>query len=111
MKVLEDATILARMISGPIEQVATTLKDIAQGEGDLTRRLAEGGKNELGDLAGAFNAFVDRIHQMVKQIAGASTQVATAMNKMTATARQHDRRGPGDEGKPGQSPGECQPGG
>ncbi|AHK77987.1 hypothetical protein M911_00840 [Ectothiorhodospira haloalkaliphila] len=77
MKVLEDATILARMISGPIEQVATTLKDIAQGEGDLTRRLAEGGKNELGDLAGAFNAFVDRIHQMVKQIAGASLEAIT----------------------------------
>jgi methyl-accepting chemotaxis protein len=82
------AVILARMISGPIEQVATTLKDIAQGEGDLTRRLAEGGKNELGDLAQAFNAFVDRIHQMVKQIAGASTQVATAAEQLSATTEE-----------------------
>lgn len=49
----------------PIDATIATLQDIAEGEGDLTRRLDESRADELGRLAHWFNAFADRIHDLV----------------------------------------------
>ena len=40
-------------------------KDIAQGEGDLTKRIMVSGKDELGDLSTWFNMFLERLNNMV----------------------------------------------
>jgi methyl-accepting chemotaxis protein len=49
----------------PIESIIRTLHDIAEGEGDLTRRLDQNRNDELGDLAKWFNEFANRIHDLV----------------------------------------------
>lgn len=46
--------------------IANALADIAEGDGDLTRRLDVRSQDEVGLLADKFNKFVDRLHQMVK---------------------------------------------
>ena len=79
---------LSRMIINPVRQVADTLREIAQGEGDLTRRLKAGGRNELGDLIQAFNAFADKIHGLVRQVSSTSSQVAAAAEQLYATTDQ-----------------------
>lgn len=57
--------ILNHSISSPLKEAITTMKDIAQGEGDLTRRLPTVGNDEVVELAVAFNLFVEKINLMV----------------------------------------------
>src|SRR5690606_38304524 len=59
-------TILAGTLLRPLRLMKANLDDIAAGEGDLTRRLAITSQDELGDLAGSFNRFVDKIHGLVQ---------------------------------------------
>ena len=46
------------------------LKDIAEGEGDLTKRLEVTTNNELGELARRFNTFIEKLQRIIQQIAG-----------------------------------------
>lgn len=57
--------VLNHSISSPLKQAIEAMKDIAQGEGDLTKRLPTTGKDEVVELAKAFNIFVGKINQMV----------------------------------------------
>jgi len=59
---------LANRIVQPINHVAMGLKDIAQGEGNLTKRLEIIDKDEISELALLFNQFLDSIHQLVVDI-------------------------------------------
>ena len=52
----------------PVNNATLAMKDMAQGEGDLTRRLPVRGKDELALLAQYFNVFVERIQQMLQQL-------------------------------------------
>ncbi|SIQ72685.1 methyl-accepting chemotaxis protein [Aeromonas sp. RU39B] len=58
--------LLARHIAHPLAGVAERLRDIAQGEGDLTQRLPVERHDELGQLAHWFNAFQEKIHGTVR---------------------------------------------
>ena len=60
--------IIQASIGRPINKMSEALKDIAQGEGDLTRRVDEGRKDELGDLAHWFNVFVSKIHDVIVDV-------------------------------------------
>lgn len=64
------AIIFTREITGPIRRMVVSLKDIAQGEGDLTRRIKTRSGGEVGELAHWFNMFLDRLQAMVKETAG-----------------------------------------
>ena len=65
---------VARQISTPLRHVADRLRDIAQGEGDLTQRISLRRDDELGELASWFNAFLDKIHGTVRDIVEAVHQ-------------------------------------
>lgn len=54
----------------PISKVAAGLKDVAEGEGDLTLRLEVKNNDEVGELAGLFNIFVEKLQVMIRNIAG-----------------------------------------
>ncbi|MBG4439763.1 methyl-accepting chemotaxis protein [Pseudomonas aeruginosa] len=105
----------ARGVTRPILGVAHMLRDIASGEGDLTQRLPHTGRDELGELAGWFNRFLDKLQPIIRDVkvsvrdarstadqsaaissqtsAGMQQQfreidqVATASHEMTATAQ------------------------
>jgi len=82
----------------PIVTVADTLKDISEGEGDLTRSIAVSSKDEIGDLALYFNKTLEKIKNLVlvikKEAAGLQkigndlasnmTETAAAVNQITA---------------------------
>ena len=75
-------------ITRPLDGMLHMLKDIAQGEGDLTKRLKEDRRDEFGELAHWFNRFVDNIHAIITQVAGNTGQVATAAAQLHSTAEQ-----------------------
>ncbi|MGR3890627.1 methyl-accepting chemotaxis protein [Pseudomonas sp. 1152_12] len=60
--------LMARSVTRPILSVARMLEDIASGEGDLTRRLAYDKQDELGQLAGWFNRFLDKLQPIIAEV-------------------------------------------
>jgi len=82
----------------PIVHVADTLRDISEGEGDLTRHIDNNSKDEIGDLAHYFNKTLEKIKNLVliikKEAAGLQeigndlasnmTETAAAVNQITA---------------------------
>ncbi|MDI3399429.1 methyl-accepting chemotaxis protein [Pseudomonas sp. V88_4] len=102
-------------IARPLKQMVTMLDDIAQGEGDLTRRLSSDRNDELGSIAKGFNTFLAKLQGMITQVVSSVQsvsdssehtadiairtnigiqkqmaeidQVATAVQEMTATAQ------------------------
>ncbi len=89
------AIYLRRWISVPLQRVRARLEEIAQGEADLTQRIDSEGKDEVGDLARWFNAFVDAQRARIlaiaqnSQLLGASSdQLATVSEQMSANAEE-----------------------
>ncbi|MFG6177803.1 methyl-accepting chemotaxis protein [Halomonas sp. THAF12] len=66
----------------PIRQTALAMADIAEGKGDLTRRLDVRSRDEVGELAVQFNAFVERMQNTLRQVRGNARQVLGGANEM-----------------------------
>jgi methyl-accepting chemotaxis protein len=85
-------------ITKPIVNMALTLKDISEGEGDLTKTVINNSKDEIGDLARYFNETLKKIKNLVavikkqsitlsdigNELAGNMTETAAAVNEITA---------------------------
>ncbi|NOZ08201.1 MAG: HAMP domain-containing protein [FCB group bacterium] len=71
-----------------IRAVSENLKDIAQGEGDLTKRLEIKQEDELGELAKWFNSFVQKVHEVIQKIRVSSQNLANSSNELSATSEQ-----------------------
>ncbi|MCL2067665.1 MAG: methyl-accepting chemotaxis protein [Treponema sp.] len=84
------ALVITSNITKPIVKVTNSLKDIAQGEGDLTHTIEINSKDEAGDLARYFNQTLEKIKGMVvnikQQASGLSNIGAELTNNMTETA-------------------------
>ncbi|WP_167517752.1 methyl-accepting chemotaxis protein [Vibrio metoecus] len=72
--------------------IANALADIAEGDGDLTRRLEVRSQDEVGLLADKFNKFVDRLHQMVKNVREVSVALTQGADHAAASATQASKR-------------------
>ncbi len=89
---------VARGMVKPIKVVVTALKDIAQGEGDLTVRLPVHGNDEVTDLSEYFNETIEKIGSSIKtvgtnsntmedignELASNMTETASAINQISA---------------------------
>ncbi|MDR6678188.1 methyl-accepting chemotaxis protein [Pseudomonas oryzihabitans] len=67
--------LLIRGLLRPLRDLGRAMEDIAQGEGDLTRRLPVETRDEFGLLAQAFNQFVARIHTSIRDVAQSTGQL------------------------------------
>ncbi|WP_367374832.1 methyl-accepting chemotaxis protein [Pseudomonas lini] len=83
--------LLANTILRPLNLMKANLDDIAAGEGDLTRRLTITSQDELGELAGSFNRFVDKIHGLVRQITEMTSQLTGLVNQVSDQAQRSDQ--------------------
>jgi methyl-accepting chemotaxis protein len=78
----------ARGVTRPILAVAARLKDIASGEGDLTRRLDYAREDELGQLTGWFNRFLDKLQPVIAQVKGSLQEARGTADQSAAIASQ-----------------------
>lgn len=77
-----------RIITKPINNTVDMLKDIAEGEGDLTRRLLVTTNDETGELSRWFNKFIDNIQDIIQQVNISAESVAAASEELTAISEQ-----------------------
>lgn len=76
---------LAITITKPLEKVTEITRDIAEGEGDLTKRLDESGNDEISELAHWFNIFVSRLQILISEIQNASNDCLGAVQELSQT--------------------------
>jgi len=72
----------------PLASLALRLEDIAEGEGDLTRRINVNGHNEIDEVGIWFNVFIGRIEDIVRRVAEHATTLGQAATELAATARE-----------------------
>nr|WP_236184990.1 methyl-accepting chemotaxis protein [Pseudomonas protegens] len=80
--------LMARSVTRPILGVAHMLEDIASGEGDLTRRLAYDKQDELGQLAGWFNRFLDKLQPIIAEVKRSVQDARGTADQSSAIATQ-----------------------
>ncbi|MFZ1916733.1 MAG: methyl-accepting chemotaxis protein [Terriglobales bacterium] len=78
----------SRSIFLRLNDMVDRVKDVAEGEGDLTKRIGITSNDEVGELAKWFNVFMDRLHEMVRAIVENAQQVASASAELSSTSQQ-----------------------
>ncbi|MCK6253795.1 methyl-accepting chemotaxis protein [Pseudomonas fragi] len=79
-------SLLISVLMRPLTTMGRAMQDIAQGEGDLTRRLVIENKDEFGELASSFNQFVERIHASISEVSSATRQVHDLSHRVMASS-------------------------
>jgi methyl-accepting chemotaxis protein len=69
---------ITRRITGPLHNAGKMLKDAAEGEGDLTRRLEVDTKDEVGEMAHWFNVFMGNLQEIVRQVVDNAKRIGDA---------------------------------
>jgi methyl-accepting chemotaxis protein len=82
--------VIARSITGPIRQMVSLVNDIADGEGDLTKRLATRSVDELGELAKGINRFIDKLQGLLGDVLKTASEVNRHAGDTDRIARQTD---------------------
>ncbi|WEE22782.1 methyl-accepting chemotaxis protein [Aeromonas caviae] len=67
--------VIARSITGPIRQMVSLVDDIADGDGDLTKRLETRSRDELGALARGINRFIDKLQALLGDVQKTASEV------------------------------------
>ncbi|PRY17115.1 methyl-accepting chemotaxis protein [Kineococcus rhizosphaerae] len=74
-------------IGRPVRRLRDSLADIADGDGDLTKRVDESRKDELGALGAAFNRFAEAIAGTVREVSSEADTLNSAASRLDATSR------------------------
>ncbi|MBE2889431.1 methyl-accepting chemotaxis protein [Geobacter anodireducens] len=85
---LAGGLLLVGSITAPLRTMLAMLKDMAEGEGDLTKRLNADRTDELGEISAWFNTFTDKLHGIISRVALTTAEVASAAAHVYDTAEQ-----------------------
>ena len=80
--------LITKMITRPISDMVLRIRDIAQGEGDLTKTVEAARQDELGDLAYWFNLFVGKMRTMIIDLGGVAYAVGEAAKHIGASSHE-----------------------
>jgi len=80
--------IFTRSIVRPIKEVNNQLKEIADGEGDLTKEIQVKSQDEIGDMATEFNKMLATLRTMLGQVSATSETVAASSEQLLASSEQ-----------------------
>ena len=76
--------LVRRSITNPVDRLVDTAKDIAEGEGDLTKRIKVAEEDELGILSNWFNTFLRRLNDIIIQVKQDAHQINEVSQEMAA---------------------------
>lgn len=75
-------------ITGPINRAVAGLKDIAEGEGDLTKRLTVNSQDEVGEMAKWLNIFIEKLQKIIQEVAVNAKNVSTSSSRLSTISEQ-----------------------
>jgi len=78
----------ARSITRPLEDTVAVLRNIAEGEGDLTRRVNQTTGDELGEMGKWFNTFIVKLEGLVGRVAKSTQVVANSSENLFSVSHQ-----------------------
>ena len=76
---------VSRAIVKPLRSATLVMKDIAEGDGDLTKRITVDSQDETGQLAHNFNQFLDKLHTIISDVTHATELLAVAAVQLTTS--------------------------
>lgn len=83
------------MMSRAIRQISGRIKEITEGDGDLTARIESNRRDEIGELAHQFNGFIKRIDDTLQSVSSstvslqhASSEIAKGSQELAARTEQ-----------------------
>ncbi|MDR2398487.1 MAG: methyl-accepting chemotaxis protein [Spirochaetaceae bacterium] len=79
---------MARSISRPIKRLADMLKDISEGEGEMTKRLVIHRNDEIGEMAASFNTTLDNIQKLIIDIKGKALSLSDLGEDMASSTKE-----------------------
>jgi len=85
------AFLISRMVVTPLNQLAAAFKEIAEGDGDLRRRLDTSRMDETGEVAQGFNTFADKLTTVLSKVVELTQKVGFSAMHLSATAEQISR--------------------
>lgn len=86
------AYFLSRSITQPLSQAQVYMSDIAQGSGDLSRRLVDDGEDEISRLGASFNLFVSKLADIIRQVLNTNAEVSRRASDFTEMIQRTARR-------------------
>ena len=78
---------LRMMFARPIRTLIDRIRDIAQGEGDLTQRIEVRSKDEIGQLGRWFNEFVEKIESVIAEVMGGAQQIDAGAGQIASASQ------------------------
>lgn len=78
--------VVSRGITRPVKAMADHLGEMAQGGGDLTKRIEIASHDEVGQMANSFNAFVKKLEEIISEVRTSSDGIASAAGQVAASA-------------------------
>ncbi len=75
--------LLNRTVTRPIKELVARSKDLAQGEGDLTKRIRADSKDELGELSGWFDRFLQRLREVMVKVKESSRELTNSTDRVS----------------------------
>jgi methyl-accepting chemotaxis protein len=82
---------VSRSIFRRLGHIVERIKDVAQGEGDLTKRIEVTSDDEVAELAKWFNTFMDKLHHMISQLAENTRALTTASEEISKSSQEQSR--------------------
>lgn len=81
------AFFVARSITHPMNLMLVTAKELDEGDGDLSRRLPDFGKDEIGHTANAFNGFIARVQTIMEEVNDTVNNISSGAEELSATSQ------------------------
>lgn len=91
LSIIGFVVMLRFMFARPVRAMIERVRDIAEGDGDLTARIEVKREDELGQLAKFFNAFIANIQDIIRQVSGSASDVASAATEIASSSEQMSR--------------------
>jgi methyl-accepting chemotaxis protein len=79
--------LIRRAVSRPLDALTAQLREIADGEGDLTRRISVHSRDEIGRLGACFNRFVASLHDIMVRVRRSADSAASAAQQLSAVSQ------------------------
>jgi methyl-accepting chemotaxis protein len=80
------SVLVVRSVTGPLAELRRRMEEIADGDGDLTQRVDDGGRDELSAVASAFNRFAATIASAVRSVGAQATALSSASQQLSVTS-------------------------